>query len=80
MYGDEPTTFWGRCANENDISKGIAEIHDVIVNEIAETVVMHSSFPFDHLLSRLISLLDIIICGERSYVTIFDREMSFFIF
>ena len=42
MFGDEPTTFWGRCANENDISKGIAEIHDVIVNEIAAYTLKYS--------------------------------------
>ena len=31
MFGDEPTTFLGWYANEEDISKEIMEIHDAIV-------------------------------------------------
>ena len=42
MFGDELTTFWGWCANENDISKGIAEIHDAIVNGIAAYTLKYS--------------------------------------
>ena len=35
IFGEEPTTFLGWYADENDISKEIAEIHDAIVNGIA---------------------------------------------
>ena len=35
MFGEEPTTFLGWYANENDISKEIAEINDAIVNGVA---------------------------------------------
>ena len=35
MFGEEPTTFLGWYANENDISKEITEIHDAIVNGVA---------------------------------------------
>ncbi len=35
MFGDEPTTFLGWYADENDISKEITEIHDAIVNGVA---------------------------------------------
>ena len=35
VFGDEPTTFLGWYANEEDISKEIMEIHDAIVDGIA---------------------------------------------
>ena len=35
IFGEEPTTFLGWYANEEDISKEIMEIHDAIVNGIA---------------------------------------------
>ena len=35
MFGEDPTTFLGWYANENDISKEIMEINDAIVNGIA---------------------------------------------
>ena len=35
MFGDEPTTFLGWYADENDISKEITDIHDAIVNGVA---------------------------------------------
>ena len=41
-FGDEPTTFLGWYADENDISKEIAEIHDAIVNGIATYTLKYS--------------------------------------
>ena len=35
IFGEEPTTFLGWYANENDISKEIMDIHDAIVNGVA---------------------------------------------
>ena len=35
MFGEEPTTFLGWYANENDISKEITAISDAIVNDVA---------------------------------------------
>ena len=35
IFGEEPTTFLGWYADENDIAKEIAEIHDAIVNGVA---------------------------------------------
>ena len=42
FFGDEPTTFLGWYANENDISKEIAEIHDAIVSGIATYTLKYS--------------------------------------
>ena len=42
IFGDEPATFLGWYANENDISKEIMEIHDAIVNGIATYTLKHS--------------------------------------
>jgi len=35
LFGEEPTTFLGWYASENDISKEIIEIHNAIVNGVA---------------------------------------------
>ena len=42
MFGDEPTTFLGWYADENDISKEITEIHDAIVNGVAAYTLKYS--------------------------------------
>ena len=42
MFGDEPATFLGWYADENDISKEIAEIHDAIVNGAATYTLKYS--------------------------------------
>ena len=42
IFGDEPSAFLGWYANENDISKEIAEIHEAIVNGIATYTVKYS--------------------------------------
>ena len=42
MFGEEPTTFLGWYANENDISKEIMEIHDAIVNGTATYTLKYS--------------------------------------
>ena len=42
FFGDEPTTFLGWYANEEDISKEIMEIHDAIVNGIAMYTLKYS--------------------------------------
>jgi DNA-binding XRE family transcriptional regulator len=42
MFGDEPTTFLGWYANENDISKEIMEIHDAMVHGIATYTLKYS--------------------------------------
>ena len=42
IFGDEPTTFLGWYADENDISKEITEIHDAIVNGAATYTLKYS--------------------------------------
>ena len=42
MFGEEPTTFLGWYADENDLSKEIAEIHDAIVNGVATYTLKYS--------------------------------------
>ena len=42
IFGDEPTTFLGWYADEKDISKEIAEIHDAIVNGAATYALKYS--------------------------------------
>ena len=42
MFGEEPTTFLGWYANENDISKEITEIHDAIMNGVATYTLKYS--------------------------------------
>ena len=42
MFGEEPTTFLGWYANENDISKEIAEINNAIVNGVATYTLKYS--------------------------------------
>ena len=42
LYGDEPTTFLGWYATEEDISKEIMEIHDAIVNGITTYTLQYS--------------------------------------
>ena len=42
IFGDEPATFLGWYANEHDISKEIAEIHDAIVNGAATYTLKYS--------------------------------------
>ena len=42
MFGEEPTTFLGWYANENDISKEIVEINDAIVNGVATYTLKYS--------------------------------------
>ena len=42
FFGEEPTTFLGWYANEEDISKEIMEIHDAIVNGIAMYTLKYS--------------------------------------
>ena len=42
FFGDEPTTFLGWYATEEDISKEIMEIHDAIVNGIATYTLKYS--------------------------------------
>ena len=42
LFGEEPTTFLGWYANENDISKEIMEIHDAIVNGVATYTLKYS--------------------------------------
>jgi transcriptional regulator with XRE-family HTH domain len=42
MFGEEPTTFLGWYADENDISKEITEIHDAIVNGVTTYTLKYS--------------------------------------
>ena len=42
LFGDEPTTFLGWYATEEDISKEIMEIHDAIVNGITTYTLQYS--------------------------------------
>ena len=42
FFGDEPTTFLGWYATEEEISKEIMEIHDAIVNGIATYTLKYS--------------------------------------
>ena len=42
FFGEEPTTFLGWYADENDIAKEIAEIHDAIVDGIATYTLKYS--------------------------------------
>jgi transcriptional regulator with XRE-family HTH domain len=42
IFGEEPTTFLGWYANENDISKEITEIHDAIMNGVATYTLQYS--------------------------------------
>jgi hypothetical protein len=42
FFGDEPTTFLGWYATEEDISKEIMEIHDAIVNGITTYTLQYS--------------------------------------
>ena len=42
MFGEEPTTFLGWYANENDISKEITKIHDAIMNGVATYTLKYS--------------------------------------
>lgn len=42
MFGEEPTTFLGWYATEEDISKEIMEIHDAIANGIATYTLKYS--------------------------------------
>ena len=42
LFGDEPTTFLGWYATEEDISKEIMEIHDAIVNGITTYTLKYS--------------------------------------
>ena len=42
IFGEEPAIFLGWYANENDISKEIAEIHDAIVNGVATYTLKYS--------------------------------------
>ena len=56
MFGDEPTTFLGWYANEHDISKEIAEIHDAIVNGVATYTLKYSVRTKKRLLGMKIEL------------------------
>ena len=56
MFGDEPTTFLGWYANEDDISKEIMEIHDAIVNGIATYTLKYSVRTKKRLLGMKIEL------------------------
>ena len=56
IFGDEPTTFLGWYANENDISKEIAEIHDAIVNGVATYTLKYSVRTKKRLLGMKIEL------------------------
>ena len=42
IFGEDPATFLGWYADENDISKEIAEIHEAIVNGIATYTLKYS--------------------------------------
>ncbi len=42
FFGEEPTTFLGWYASEQDISKEIMEIHDAIVNGLASYTLKYS--------------------------------------
>ena len=42
IFGDEPAAFLGWYANENDISREIADIHDAIVNGVATYTLQYS--------------------------------------
>ena len=42
IFGEEPATFLGWYADENDISKEITEIHDAIVNGVATYTLKYS--------------------------------------
>jgi hypothetical protein len=42
FFGEEPTTFLGWYANEEDIAKEILEIHDAIMNGIATYTLKYS--------------------------------------
>ncbi len=56
FFGDEPTTFLGWYANENDISKEIMEIHDAIVHGIATYTLKYSARTKKRLLGMKIEL------------------------
>ena len=56
MFGDEPTTFLGWYANENDISNEIMEIHDAIVNGVATYTLKYSVRTKKRLLGMKIEL------------------------
>ena len=56
MFGDEPTTFLGWYADENDIAKEIAEIHDAIVNGVATYTLKYSVRTKKRLLGMKIEL------------------------
>ena len=56
FFGEEPTTFLGWYANENDISKEIMEIHDAIVHGIATYTLKYSVRTKKRLLGMKIEL------------------------
>jgi len=56
MFGEEPTTFLGWYANENDISKEIMEIHNAIVNGVATYTLKYSVRTKKRLLGMKIEL------------------------
>ena len=56
MFGEEPTTFLGWYATEEDISKEIMEIHDAIVNGITTYTLKYSVRTKKRLLGMKIEL------------------------
>ena len=56
MFGEEPTTFLGWYATEEDISKEIMEIHDAIVNGITTYTLQYSVRTRKRLLGMKIKL------------------------
>ena len=56
LFGEEPSTFLGWYADENDISKEIAEISDAIVNGIATYTLQYSVRTKKRLLGMKIEL------------------------
>ena len=56
LFGDEPTTFLGWYATEEDISKEIMEIHNAIVNGIATYTLQYSVRTKKRLLGMRIEL------------------------
>ena len=56
MFGEEPTTFLGWYANENDISKEITEIHNAIVNGVTTYTLKYSVRTKKRLLGMKIEL------------------------
>ena len=56
VFGDEPTTFLGWYATEEDISKEIMEIHNAIVNGIATYTLQYSVRTKKRLLGMKIEL------------------------